>query len=79
MLARFIEAEDRWLKVKSRWLDDHRPARTPDEDARLAQIDRDVHFSAQDLRAIAREIGGETWAEARWYLGKNFGHPSDRS
>jgi hypothetical protein len=77
--VRFIKAEDRWLKMMSHWLDDHKVAYTAEQEAVRTRIDRNVRFLAQDLRAAGRALGGDAWKDAIDLVGKNFGHSSDRS
>ncbi len=77
--VRFIKAEDRWLNMMSRWLDDHKPARTAEMEAIYAKIDRDARFAAQDLREAGRVLGGAAWKDAIDLVGKNFGQSSDHA
>jgi hypothetical protein len=74
-LSEFLDAEDKWLAVESRWFDDHKPVRNARIEKQVDAIYRNVKFRVSELRTIANKLGGEYVRTAEYALGKNFGLP----
>lgn len=75
LLKEFLDAEDKWLRWESTWLDDHHPVRNAHSDESLDVIYRNVKFRAGELRATAKKLGADYEKHAEYHLGKNFGLP----